>query len=195
MNLYILRHASAGTRRANPLIDVKRPLDKEGKGQCLLIGSYLNALKIQFDMIASSPLKRALQTASLVGTEVAFDSKIFVADALSPQATVTEFLAFVSELQGHENVLLVGHNPNLPLFLASLIMNGSAHPGRAAIRMRKGAIARIDLTRRPGLLHWLVDPRILKGVYGNATKTVRRRALQVPKRDPKKAMKKAPKKP
>ncbi len=179
MNIYILRHASAGTRRANPMIDVKRPLDKEGKGQCLLIGSYLNALKVQFDLVASSPLKRALQTASLVSTEVGFDTGIKVTDALKPEASTAAFQTFVNELQGHENVLLVGHNPNLPLFLASLIMNGSAAPGRAAIRMRKGAIARIDLTRRPGILHWLVDPRILRGVYGNATKTVRRRALKV----------------
>ena len=180
MNIYILRHASAGTRRANPLIDVKRPIDKEGKGQCLLVGSYLNALKVQFDLVASSPLKRALQTASLVGTEVGFDGKIQVTPALAPEASPAAFATFINELQGLENVLLVGHNPNLPLFLASLIVNGSAIPGRAAIRLRKGAIARIDLTRRPGMLHWLVDPRILKGVYGNATKTVRRRALQVP---------------
>ncbi len=176
MNVYILRHASAGTRRVNPMIDVKRPLDKEGKIQCLLIGSYLSALKVQFDLVASSPLKRALQTASLVGTEVGFDSEITITAALAPEATVGAFQNFVHELQGHENVLLVGHNPNLPLFLASLIMNGSASPTRAAIRMRKGAIARIDLTRRPGILHWLVDPRILKGVYGNASKTVLRQA-------------------
>ena len=45
MNLYILRHASAGVRRASPTIDVKRPLDKEGKEQCLLVARYLNALK------------------------------------------------------------------------------------------------------------------------------------------------------
>ena len=62
------------------------------------------------------------------------------------------------------------HNPNLPQFLASLILNGAATPGRGAIRLRKGAVARVDLTRRPGMLHWLVDPRILRGVYGKAPK-------------------------
>ena len=40
MNLYILRHASAGVRRVDPAIDAKRPLDKEGKEQCLLIARY-----------------------------------------------------------------------------------------------------------------------------------------------------------
>ena len=88
MNLYILRHASAGVRRADPVVDAKRPLDKEGKEQCLLIARYLNALSVQFDLILSSPLKRALQTASLVGTEVAYDSKIQVTDAVSPSGTV-----------------------------------------------------------------------------------------------------------
>ncbi|HZU10769.1 MAG TPA: phosphohistidine phosphatase SixA [Pseudacidobacterium sp.] len=166
MNLYILRHASAGTRRKNPLIDVKRPLDKEGKQQCILVAAYLNALDVQFDLIASSPLKRALQTASLVGTELGYDQKINVTDALSPEANVAKFQEFVASLQKHENVLLVGHNPNLPQFLGSLI----ASPGRASIRLRKGAIARVDYTRRPGTLNWLVDPRILRGVYTRVTK-------------------------
>ena len=41
---------------------------------------------------------------------------------------------------------------------------------RMNIRLRKGAIARVDCTRRPGVLNWLVDPRILRGVYTNVTK-------------------------
>ncbi|HEY0786976.1 MAG TPA: phosphohistidine phosphatase SixA [Acidobacteriaceae bacterium] len=176
MNLYVLRHASAGTRRLNPVVDVKRPLDKEGKQQCMLIGSYLNALKVHFDLIVSSPLKRALQTASLVGTEVGYDAKIQVTDALAPEASLAAFQAMVGDLNGSENVLIVGHNPNLPQFIGSLITSS----GRAAIRVRKGAIARIDCTRRPGTLHWLVDPRILRGVYGNATRTVRRRVRGKP---------------
>ncbi len=171
MNLYILRHASAGTRRANPLLDVRRPLDKEGKQQCLLIGSYLNALKVQFDLILSSPLKRALQTASLVGTETGYENRIQVSEALAPAASIADFQKLVSGLNGQENVLIVGHNPNLPQFVGMLV----ASPGRASIRMRKGAIVRIDCDRRPGLLHWLVDPRILRGVYARVAKSSRRK--------------------
>jgi phosphohistidine phosphatase len=53
MNLYVLRHASAGIRRANPLLDVKRPIDKEGKKNTLQLAHVLNALNIQFDLIVS----------------------------------------------------------------------------------------------------------------------------------------------
>jgi phosphohistidine phosphatase len=182
VNLYILRHASAGTRRANPLIDVKRPLDKEGKQQCILVGSYLNALNVQFDLIVSSPLKRALQTASLVGTETGYDAKILVSEALSPSASVSAFEKLIAGLNGYDNVLVVGHNPNLPVFLGSVI--GARNPSslgisgpsdKLRIRLRKGAIARIDCARRPGTLHWLVDPRILRGVYAKVTKSSRRK--------------------
>lgn len=166
MNLYVLRHASAGTARENPLIDVKRPLDKEGKQQCMLVGSFLNALSVQFDLIASSPLKRALQTASLVGTEVGYDQKILVTAALAPGATDADFQKFFATLAKYENVLIVGHSPNLAQFAGTLITS----PGRASLRMRKGSIMRIDCTRRPGVLNWLVDPRILRGVYAKVTK-------------------------
>ena len=171
MNLYILRHASAGTHRANPAVDVKRPLDKEGKEQCLLIGRYLNSLKVQFDVIASSPLKRALQTASLVGTEVAYDAKIMVTEALSPGATLTGFQQLVSQLSKHENVLVVGHNPNLPQFLAA--QTGAS--GRMNVRLRKGAIARVDCNSRPGQLLWLTDARVLRQVYASVAKSSRRK--------------------
>jgi phosphohistidine phosphatase len=171
MILYILRHASAGVRRASPALDVKRPLDKEGKEQCILVGRYMNAMKVQFDLIVSSPLKRALQTASLVGTEVAYDSKIQISDALAPGGTVAGFQALVNSLSAHENVLVVGHNPNLPQFLGSLI----CAPRPASIRMRKGAMARVDCTARPGQLLSLVDTRMLRQVYASATKSSRRK--------------------
>ncbi len=132
----------------------------------MLVAAYLNALNVQFDLIASSPLKRALQTASLVGTEVGYDQKIQVTDALSPEASVAKFQEFIAGLEKYENVLLVGHNPNLPQFLGSLF----ASQARVNVRLRKGAIARVDCTRRPGTLNWLVDPRILRGVYTRVTK-------------------------
>jgi phosphohistidine phosphatase len=169
VNLYILRHASAGTRRPNPLIDVKRPLDKEGKQQCILVGNYLNALRVQFDLVVSSPLKRALQTASLVGTETGYDGTIQITQALAPSASVQDFEELVASFNGHESVLVVGHNPNLPILLSSLL------GPKINIRLRKGAIARVDVTRRPGVLHSLVDPRILGGVQARVTKISRRK--------------------
>lgn len=172
MNVYILRHASAGTRRANPALDAKRSLDKEGKEQCLIIARFLNTLNVQFDLIASSPLKRALQTASLVGTELGYESPIQATDVLAPLATVKGFLEYLGTITAHENVLLVGHNPNLQHFLGALVTTAAS---RANIRLRKGAVARIDASRRPGTLLWVVDPRMIRTVYTSVTKSSRRK--------------------
>ena len=65
MNLYLMRHANAGLNRPNPLLDKKRGLIKEGKDQCMLMARVLNTLKVQVDVIVSSPLKRASKLRSL----------------------------------------------------------------------------------------------------------------------------------
>ena len=178
MNLYILRHANAGTPRANEQLDRKRPLDKEGKQQCMLMASFLNGLNIHFDVVASSPLKRALQTASLVGMETGYDAKITVTEALAPEATVPDFQKLVGEFSGHENVLVVGHNPNLQQFLGAMISTASLNGNRqntAGIRMRKGALAKVDCARRPATLNWLVEPRMVRTIYSSVTKSSRRK--------------------
>ena len=122
MNLYVLRHASAGTRRVNPLLDEKRPLDKDGKQHCLDLALVLNQMQLNFDLIVSSPLKRALQTAQLVATETGYESRILTSNALSPAATVAQFQRLLRECASAENVLVVGHNPNISTFVASLIL-------------------------------------------------------------------------
>ncbi len=80
-----------------------------------------------------------------------------------------KFRDLVRSLEPYDNVLVVGHNPNLAIFFGSLL----SPSGRMSTRLRKGAVARIDCARLPGTLHWLVDPRILRGLYSKATKRSR----------------------
>jgi phosphohistidine phosphatase len=173
MNLYILRHASAGLRRANPLLDAKRPLDKEGKKNCLQLAHVLNALNIQFDLIVSSPLKRCLQTASLIGTETGYEAQIIHSDALAPAATLKEFQKLLRDYADLENLLVVGHNPNLTSFLGSLLVPASNPEAR--IRLRKGSLARVVLTRGPATLQALLEPRTVRALYATSTKSSRRK--------------------
>ena len=174
MNLFILRHASAGTRRANPLLDVKRPLDKEGKHHCLQLAQILNAMKIQFDLIVSSQLKRSMQTASLVATETGYESPIQISDALAPEATLSDFRRLLHDCRDRENVLVVGHNPNINSFLGSLLVPAFSD-ATAHVRLRKGSLARLSLTRGPGSLQWLLDPRMIRALYATSTKSSRRK--------------------
>jgi phosphohistidine phosphatase len=169
MILYLMRHANAGTRRENPVLDLKRGLVKEGKEQCMLMARVLVALKAPVDTIVSSSLKRALQTAQLVGTELGFDGKVEISPGLGLNASFADFQAMLAKYAGREAVLAVGHNPNVFQFLGRLITGN----GGAAIRMRKGSIARVDMGRHPARLQWLLDPRVARTIYASATKSSR----------------------
>ena len=176
MNLYLLRHASAGIKRANPVLDHKRPLDKDGKRHCLQLAHVLNTMKLQFDFIVSSPLKRSMQTASLVGTEMGYEAKILPSTALAPDATFTQFQKLLRECANYENLLVVGHNPNLTAFIASLLVPAAAAraidpalAGAVLVRLRKGSLARVSFTRGPATLNWLLDPRTVLALYATST--------------------------
>ncbi|WP_263356405.1 phosphohistidine phosphatase SixA [Acidicapsa ligni] len=179
MNLYLMRHANAGVPRENPVLDAKRGLVKEGKQQCMLMAGVLTALKAQVDVIIASPLKRSLQSAQFVGTEIGFESKIIASPALAPDGDYAAFQHLIAEYADREGVLVVGHNPNLHQFIAKILNgngNGSAHApltGNGCIRLRKGAIARIDMARRPAQLQWMIDPRLARVIYSSVTKSSR----------------------
>jgi phosphohistidine phosphatase len=169
MNLYLMRHANAGLSRINPVLDKKRGLIKEGKEQCMLMARVLSALKVQIDVIVSSPLKRALQTAQFVGTELGYEAKVEISLALALEADYAAFQDMLAKYADREGVLAVGHNPNLFQFMGRLVTGN----GGANLRMRKGSIARIDLDRRPPQVQWLIDPRTARSIYTSVGKSSR----------------------
>ncbi len=135
----------------------------------MLMARTLSALKVQVDVIVSSPLKRALQTAQFVGTELGYDAKVEVSPALALGAEYPAFLDLLAKYQDREGVLFVGHNPQVFQFLGKLITGN----GGAAIRMRKASIACIDMDHHPPRLQWLLGPRICRQIYESAGKSSR----------------------
>ena len=169
MILYLMRHANAGTIRENPALDGKRGLIKEGKEQCMLMARALGAFKAPIDVIVASPLKRALQTAQLVGTELGYEAKVEISTALGLTGSYAEFQELLAKYADREGILVVGHNPSLFQFLGRLITGN----GGAAIRMRKASIARVDMSHHPPRLQLLMDPRTARAIYGSMTKSSR----------------------
>jgi phosphohistidine phosphatase len=170
MIVYFLRHANAGQRMASPKKDEKRGLDKEGLEQCGYVGRALAALDVQVDAMISSPLKRATQTASLVGNEMGFEGKLQIEPALRPQATFADFRKLLDKYSRLEAVMVVGHNPNLSEFLGRIISSSGCE---ASADLRKGAVARVELRRSSGSLSWCLTPKILRCLYAAAAESSR----------------------
>src|SRR5262249_8757356 len=66
MDVYILRHGEAGKRLQAGSKDSERQLTVAGEREAREVAESFGALGIKFDTIATSPLKRALQTAQQV---------------------------------------------------------------------------------------------------------------------------------
>ena len=171
MILYLMRHADAGVSRENPKLDDKRALCKRGQRSVHADGAHDGRGFPRADRRDRNrvPRKRALQSAQFVGTEMGYEAKVEISSALSPNADYAAFQKLIEKYSDREGVLLVGHNPNLFQFLGRIITGN----GGAGVRMRKGSVARVDMSKHPPLLQWLVDPRMARWIYASVTKSSR----------------------
>lgn len=165
MIIYFVRHASAGEHLSNPKKDEKRPLDSDGIQQCGAVGRALAALNVQPDVIISSPLKRATQTASLLGNEIGYEAKLQLEPALRPEAAFPEFRRMLEKYSRHEAIMVVGHNPSLTDFLAKIIAKAGCE---AQVEFKKGAVARVESDRRAATLNWLFTPKLAREIQAAA---------------------------
>ena len=170
MILYFLRHANAGEHFASPKKDEKRALDKEGIEQCGYIGRALAALEVQVDVMVSSPLKRATQTASLVGNELGYEGKLQMDAGLRPEAGLADFRKLLDKYAKQEAIMVVGHNPNLSQFLGAIISDSGCE---ASVELKKGAVAKVEMRRSSGTLQWCVTPKVLRSLYDTAVESSR----------------------
>ena len=167
MTIYFLRHASAGKSRSNPKQDEKRPLDKEGIAQCREIGRALAACDTQVEAIISSPLKRATQTASLVGNEIGFEGAIKLESALRPDATYEDFREMLRKHSKQESIMVVGHNPNESQFCSMLLTEGE---DEEVIDLKKCGVARVEYNgKNYAELMWCITPRLVRALQASAT--------------------------
>jgi phosphohistidine phosphatase len=170
MFLYFLRHASAGQQLSSAKKDEKRGLDQDGIEQCGYIGRALTSLGVQVDVILSSPLKRATQTAALVGNEMGHEGKLALESGLRPEASFSDFQKMLQKYARQESILLVGHNPNLREFLGRVI---SERGCEATVELKKGAVAQVEMRRNSGSLCWCFTPRILRTLHAAAAESSR----------------------
>lgn len=153
MILYFLRHGKAGQPR--PHDDDARGLTPKGVAALRAAAPVWRRLKVRPDVVISSPLPRALQTAELFVEGVGLDSPPAVDDRLRPGADWADMAAAAAEHPGAQQVMFVGHEPDLSSAVEELT-------GAAAIRLRKGGLAAVECPEAPepgsGELAWLIDP-------------------------------------
>ena len=159
MHLLLIRHASAVARGTPGIQEADRPLTAEGARRFRKASKGLARILARPDVLLSSPLPRARQTAEIVAQ--AFGA---LAPIDAPELVDGRFesvMRLVSTQRGAELVALVGHEPWLSASLARLV--GADDAGGFALRKGGAALLELGGTARAGAtLIWLMPPRVLR---------------------------------
>jgi len=164
VKLYLIRHGIAADAAENQP-DELRPLTDEGKRKTQKIAKRLRELELEFDLILSSPLVRAKQTAELL-KNVGLSSKLEQSIFLSPNGDIQGWFDWLLKWQaaGGDSLALVGHQPDLANW-AELLVWGEA---KEKLVLKKAGIIGLNLPQ-DGVplgrceLFWLTAPKFLIG--------------------------------
>lgn len=160
--VYLIRHGLAGERGTYPNDD-ERPLTLEGKKKTRQVAKRLRDLEISFDLMLTSPLVRARQTAEIL-LEVGLTHELETADFLAHGGTIDTWLEWLMTWNrpAQARLALVGHEPDLSAWAEQLLW-GEA---RGVLVLKKAGVAGLTLPDQ-GLaigncsLFWLAPPRLL----------------------------------
>jgi phosphohistidine phosphatase len=154
--VYFLRHGVAYEREEwDGDNDELRPLTPDGIEAMKREAKYLHEIKLKIDALVTSPLVRAHDTAKIVAK--ALDLDLVESDLLKPGFNLSALGKLIKECSPAERIMIVGHEPDFSSTISQLIGGGE-------VEMRKGGLARIDITRqRPlrGQLVALLTPKFL----------------------------------
>ena len=161
MRLYLLRHALAvphGTPGFRN--DADRPLTREGQTQARQVAEGLRRLKLEPELILTSPCRRAVQTAEAAAR--ALGTRLDELPELRPGTPPSATTLALKPFTGRGDLLLVGHEPHLSDWLAELV----AGPSGLRCVLKKGGAACVEVERvlppaAAGTLRWLLMPKQL----------------------------------
>ena len=156
MLLYLLRHAEAVDEAES---DAARALTEKGVAQARKVGKFCVKNNFIPQIILTSPLKRAEQTARIVAKEI--KNAEFIVDpmlsaGMQPETALDELKTYAR----FASLMLVGHEPDFSLLAAYLL----GIPLRECLRLRKASLTAMKLTAmRPGaaVLDFTLPPKLM----------------------------------
>jgi phosphohistidine phosphatase len=168
MQLLLMRHGIAAPLDEKIGTDAARPLTAEGVEKTRQVAAGLRAAGSTPDVIATSPLLRALQTAQIMR---AAGGKSKTAPPLEtwPELEHAEYSALLPRLKkvqaAHKvlKVLLVGHEPGMSRLVAHLL---TGSPGGFALAFKKAAVCALEVdftaAKPQATLLWYAPPKLLQ---------------------------------
>lgn len=163
--LLIIRHAIAESPEhaaAAGRSEFERCLTRQGRSRMHEAAKGLRRVVDGIDVLASSPLVRARETAAIVGE--AFAVEVEIIPALAPGGDRTALLHWFRVHDRRASCAIVGHEPDLGNLASWLLTGGN----ELRLSVKKGAALLIDFRGEPapgcGELAWLLPLKVLRAL-------------------------------
>ena len=164
MDVLFIRHAIAEPRIDEGGVqpdDRLRALTGKGRRQMRRGAKGLRRVHPRIDVLVTSPLVRATQTAEIVSAAYG-DIEVVTASQLEPGAGAEVVAAWLRDLEPAGNVAIVGHEPDLGE-LATWLLNARED---SIIELGKGGACLVGapsgVPAGGATLEWLLTPRQLR---------------------------------
>lgn len=153
MTLLLIRHATAADHELSGG-DFVRNLVEKGKEQSQRVGKFLKKQELIPDIVLTSPVLRAKETAEILSEEGCPKPIVesWLACGMRPEIALHELKAY----QEFSRVAIVGHEPDFSA-LVEHILGAEAY----SIRVKKTSIISLELGRHP-VLNFSIPCRFLK---------------------------------
>ena len=165
-SLYLIRHGIAEEPEGYE-DDRQRPLSDEGHKKTKLVAKRLHELGLRFDLLQTSPLVRAQQTADIFAN-VFDDCPVQRSEQLAPEGSFEAWIRWVSEwMEQHPQPVkaslgIIGHEPDLSTWAEILIWGES----KGVLVLKKAGIIGLVLPKNQpwqgnGVLFLSIPPKLL----------------------------------
>jgi phosphohistidine phosphatase len=163
--LLLIRHAIAEDRdMAKPgLKDEDRALTKSGCAKMAKITKGLKVTAPNIELIASSPLLRAVQTAEIIHREYR-EARLITTDVLRPGLDLRNFIRWAQQLPDTGLIALVGHEPDLSFLICRLLTGND----QTFLHFKKGGASMVEVADSiksgEAQLKWFLTPGQLRRI-------------------------------
>jgi phosphohistidine phosphatase len=157
MNCYFLRHGIAVEPGEWKGSDADRPLTRDGCTRMEREAKGIADLSLGLDLIVTSPLLRARQTAGILAERLRMMDALVEDERIAYRFNPEVCRAILEEHAGAESIVLVGHEPTMSATIGLLIGGGD-------VELKKAALAGVELADRTspvGTLTCLIPPKVL----------------------------------
>ncbi len=162
MRVYIVRHGIAlNVGEQGVARDFDRPLSGIGREKTRAAARGLGALGHVPDVIGTSPLVRAEQTAQVLRDELDVSAEVEMVDFMAPGGAPEDLMEWLNDKRSG-SAMVVGHMPDVAWMTHACLANGDPRD----LQFKKAAVACVifdgeaELGR--GRLEWLYQPRFLR---------------------------------